>query len=172
MSETGRSDHNSNQSLATNELTVHEKEQQWPDLAGRLQENGHVLPLRVYYEDTDFSREDFVVNINGRPAAKVMIVITQGYLNYCSTRWSVNKKLSIALAGKIQEMYPGLLRKILPVEGRRYNQDLHPQSLLIEVGYQKNTTAEAVYTGELLAYAIAELLREEPVFLLDKRQME
>ncbi len=31
----------------------------WPDLAGRLiEENGarrHVLPIRVYFEDTDFS---------------------------------------------------------------------------------------------------------------------
>ena len=27
----------------------------WPDLAGRLVAKGHVLPLRVYYEDTDFS---------------------------------------------------------------------------------------------------------------------
>ncbi len=27
----------------------------WPDLAGRLEEGGHVLPVRVYYEDTDFS---------------------------------------------------------------------------------------------------------------------
>ena len=28
---------------------------QWPDLAGRLTDFGHVLPVRVYYEDTDFS---------------------------------------------------------------------------------------------------------------------
>ncbi len=27
----------------------------WPDLAGRLSERGHVLPVRVYFEDTDFS---------------------------------------------------------------------------------------------------------------------
>lgn len=27
----------------------------WPDLAGRLDESGHVLPVRVYYEDTDFT---------------------------------------------------------------------------------------------------------------------
>ena len=27
----------------------------WPDLAGRLDRGGHVLPVRVYYEDTDFS---------------------------------------------------------------------------------------------------------------------
>ena len=28
----------------------------WPDLAGRLTEFGHVLPVRVYFEDTDFSQ--------------------------------------------------------------------------------------------------------------------
>ena len=27
----------------------------WPDLAGRLAEGRHVLPVRIYYEDTDFS---------------------------------------------------------------------------------------------------------------------
>ena len=27
----------------------------WPDLAGRLVEGGHVLPVRIYFEDTDFS---------------------------------------------------------------------------------------------------------------------
>ncbi|MHA7776461.1 tol-pal system-associated acyl-CoA thioesterase [Roseibium sp. M-1] len=27
----------------------------WPDIAGRLEEGGHVLPVRVYYEDTDFT---------------------------------------------------------------------------------------------------------------------
>jgi acyl-CoA thioester hydrolase len=27
----------------------------WPDLAGRLIPGGHVLPIRVYFEDTDFS---------------------------------------------------------------------------------------------------------------------
>ena len=28
---------------------------QWPDLAGRLIPGGHILPVRVYFEDTDFS---------------------------------------------------------------------------------------------------------------------
>jgi acyl-CoA thioester hydrolase len=27
----------------------------WPDLSGRLVDGGHLLPVRVYYEDTDFS---------------------------------------------------------------------------------------------------------------------
>ncbi|NND48842.1 MAG: YbgC/FadM family acyl-CoA thioesterase [Rhizobiales bacterium] len=27
----------------------------WPDVAGRFTAEGHVLPVRIYYEDTDFS---------------------------------------------------------------------------------------------------------------------
>ncbi len=27
----------------------------WPDLAGRLIDGGHMLPVRIYYEDTDFT---------------------------------------------------------------------------------------------------------------------
>ncbi len=30
-------------------------QKEWPDLAGCLRGDSHVLPLRVYYEDTDFS---------------------------------------------------------------------------------------------------------------------
>ena len=29
--------------------------ERWPDLAGRIKGKVHVLPIRVYYEDTDFS---------------------------------------------------------------------------------------------------------------------
>ena len=32
-----------------------EEARTWPDLAGRLVEGGHVMGVRVYYEDTDFS---------------------------------------------------------------------------------------------------------------------
>lgn len=31
------------------------REATWPDLAGRREARGHVLPVRVYYEDTDFT---------------------------------------------------------------------------------------------------------------------
>jgi acyl-CoA thioester hydrolase len=34
----------------------------WPDLAGRIEGRRHVLPIRVYFEDTDFS--GFVYHAN------------------------------------------------------------------------------------------------------------
>ncbi len=30
-------------------------ERRWPDLAGRIEGDRHILPVRVYFEDTDFS---------------------------------------------------------------------------------------------------------------------
>ena len=32
-----------------------EAQADWPDLAGRLTAEGHVLPIRIYFEDTDFT---------------------------------------------------------------------------------------------------------------------
>jgi acyl-CoA thioester hydrolase len=34
---------------------VSEDESPWADLSGRLTSAGHILPVRVYFEDTDFS---------------------------------------------------------------------------------------------------------------------
>lgn len=36
-------------------MTTPEDAPRWPDLAGRLEAGRHVLPVRVYYEDTDFT---------------------------------------------------------------------------------------------------------------------
>lgn len=32
-----------------------EAERNWPGLAGRIENGGHILPVRVYFEDTDFT---------------------------------------------------------------------------------------------------------------------
>jgi len=32
-----------------------EPQSPWPDLSGRIVEHRHILPIRVYFEDTDFS---------------------------------------------------------------------------------------------------------------------
>ena len=34
---------------------INSSQHDWPDLAGRLAGESHILPVRVYYEDTDFS---------------------------------------------------------------------------------------------------------------------
>jgi len=36
--------------------------ERWPDLAGRIENGVHILPVRVYYEDTDFSGNVYHAN--------------------------------------------------------------------------------------------------------------
>jgi acyl-CoA thioester hydrolase len=36
--------------------------ERWPDLAGRIEGKVHILPIRVYYEDTDFSGSVYHAN--------------------------------------------------------------------------------------------------------------
>ena len=70
-----------------------------------------------------------------------------------------NLRFAAALASKIEELYPGLTRPIL-FDYRKYNMDLSPGLLLIEIGATGNTLLEAQYSAELLGNALAELLIE------------
>jgi acyl-CoA thioester hydrolase len=36
--------------------------ERWPHLAGRIENGAHVLPVRIYYEDTDFSGSVYHAN--------------------------------------------------------------------------------------------------------------
>ena len=49
---TGSDDHNPRELPP---LIAGEAAATWPDLAGKMEAGGHRLPVRVYYEDTDFS---------------------------------------------------------------------------------------------------------------------
>ena len=51
---------------------------------------------------------------------------------------------------KAAEYYPGLTRRIY-LKGYRYNMHLRPRTLLVELGAQNNTVAEAKNAMEPLA---------------------
>ena len=57
----------------------------------------------------------------------------------------------------MEELFPGLSLGYR-VQSGRYNQHLHPHSLLIEVGNDLNSLEEALYAAELFAQVIAEIL--------------
>jgi acyl-CoA thioester hydrolase len=41
--------------MASGKAMTEPSERVWPDLAGRIEGRRHILPVRVYFEDTDFS---------------------------------------------------------------------------------------------------------------------
>ncbi|HPR40097.1 MAG TPA: stage II sporulation protein P, partial [Oscillospiraceae bacterium] len=97
--------------------------------------------------------------INGRKAAQIMIIsgCDDGTMNMPD--FFSNLRFAAALQDRMESLYPGLTRPIL-FDYRKYNMDLLPELLLIEIGSTGNTLEEAEYSAELLGQALISLLKE------------
>ena len=99
------------------------------------------------------------VVVNGKKAAQMMMVV-----GVVSTKALPNPNCgeNLALAAQWQRaltaLNPDLMRPLSTVASR-YNQNICPGYLLVEVGSEGNTVAEASYSGELLAQTLLELLK-------------
>jgi len=94
-----------------------------------------------------------ITKINGQDVARVQIVVgTNESLGHPS--WSQNYAHAQALQAELNRLYPGFAREILVRSLGRYNQHVHPKSLLIEVGTHENSIEEALRATKYLAEAI------------------
>lgn len=57
-----------------------------------------------------------------------------------------------------EQMYPGFMRPVQIRRDARYNQHLHENSIVIEIGSVENTIEEALLAAELVATIIAKML--------------
>lgn len=105
--------------------------------------------------ESDGVRYAPVATIDGKPCAQVMIIC--GNLNVPQYRY--NLRFASRLQSKMETLYPGLTRPLLFSE-RNYNQELTKNSFLIEMGSSSNSLEEAMYAGELVGVALAELIME------------
>lgn len=97
--------------------------------------------------------------INNQKYAKILFVVGLENANY-----QENLKMIKALNNKFNEKYPGLSRGILERKGAGvngvYNQDFHPNTILIEVGGQDNTIDEVFNTCEAISVVLTEYIKE------------
>ena len=91
--------------------------------------------------------------VDGQPSAQLMLV--QG-TNF--ETWQENLSLALKLHVLLEERYPGIMRP-LNLRPQRFNQDLCPGALLVEVGAAGNTRQEALRAAHILAEAVAALAR-------------
>lgn len=105
--------------------------------------------------ESDGVRYAPVAEIDGKSCAQVMIIC--GNVNVPQYRY--NLRFASRLQSKMETLYPGLTRPLLFSE-RNYNQDLTKNSFLIEMGSNSNSLDEALYAGELVGVALAELIME------------
>lgn len=94
-----------------------------------------------------------LATVRGTPSAQLMMVLGTNHENY-----EENLSLALKLHAQLEGQAPGLMRP-LQLRAQRFNQDLSPGALLIEVGAAGNTHAEAMAAAEELAKAVIALAR-------------
>ena len=100
-------------------------------------------------------KEVSTAKINGKSYAKLMFFLGLGH-----EKSEQNKKLVKDLENIIEKKYDGILRETFIRPNDSYNQDLTPNSFLLEVGGNHNTIEEVYNSLNVLAYALSTYLEE------------
>lgn len=98
------------------------------------------------------------VNINGQFSSRLMLVMGTNAGGLSHDGWEENLSLGLKLHTQLEKQAPGITRP-MALRSQRFNQDLIPGALLVEVGAAGDTHDEAMAAAEQLAKAIAELSR-------------
>lgn len=108
----------------------------------------------------DGSRVKTVTEIGGKKVAQIQIITgcEEGAVTDFPN-WEKNLTFALRLQKQISDSYSHAVRPLLFC-ARKYNMDLVPCALNIELGTDANTVREAVYSAEILGNSISELIKE------------
>jgi stage II sporulation protein P len=117
-----------------------------------------VLDLhRDAVENSKGKQVKFTAKKDGKTAAQLMLVVgTDVRLSHPD--WPENMSLAVKLHAQLEKAFPGICRPI-SFRSQRFNQDLSPGALLIEVGSAGNTRAEALAAARVLGDAVLALAK-------------
>ncbi len=112
----------------------------------------------IYYDS--YTRVKQITQIENEKAAQMMIIAgaQDGSITDFSS-WETNLAFAFHLQKAANEKYENLMKPIYFC-CRKYNMDITPYSLLIEVGTDMNTLKEAAYSGRLLGDVLTDLINE------------
>lgn len=112
----------------------------------------------IYYDD--LTRVKPVVEIDGKKAAQLMIIAGCQDGNVTDfPDWETNLSFALKLQKTANDKYENLMKPVFFCM-RKYNMDITPYSLLIEVGTDVNTLQEAAYSGRLLGDVLSDFINE------------
>ena len=94
--------------------------------------------------------------VDGADASQLMVVVAAGTEIRPVPRWQENLALGLKLQVQLERIAPGITRYV-NLRGSRFNQDLSPGALLVEVGAAGDTHGQALKAAEVLAEAILAL---------------
>jgi len=109
--------------------------------------------------DSDGNIYKLVSQQDGEDAAQVMLVVGSSGGGAEHPNWQNNLALALRLQAQLAEDWGDLARPVV-LRSSRYNQDLLPGSLLVEVGGHGNTLTEALRGGRRFAESVSRVLLE------------
>lgn len=115
-----------------------------------------ILDLHRDAADVAGGQLDTSATVNGRESAQLMLVVGSNAGGLAHPHWQENMAIAEKLHVLLQKEHPGICRPIC-FRSERFNQDLLPGALLVEVGAAGNTLEEALIAAEALAEAIIAL---------------
>ena len=124
-----------------------------------LEENpGILLILDLHRDASGDLNNQFrpVVRSESGDTARLMLVMGSDAAGQNHPNWEENLALGLKLQVQLEAILPGVTRPLC-LRAQRFNQDLSPGALLIEVGAAGNTHQEAIRAAEVLAKAIITL---------------
>lgn len=98
---------------------------------------------------------------NGESLAQLMFLIGNGNGFEVKPFYEENLRFAQLLTQRINNLKPGLCKEVLIKDGR-YNQNIGVFSILVEVGHNRNTLAEAISALPYLANGLHSLMIAEP----------
>lgn len=121
----------------------------------QLEEEAYDLVIDLHRDS--IGRKYTTVEVDGVSYAKIALVVGLEHEQY-----QQNEAMAVALQQEMEKRVPGITRSLIRKGGKgvdgKYNQDLHPGLLLIELGGMENDENELNRTVAVLAESISTIL--------------
>ncbi len=95
--------------------------------------------------------------IDGEDAAKIMLVVGSNQSGLAHDNWKDNLSFAAQLQSHTESLYPNLCRPI-NFRSQRFNQQLAPAGVIVEVGTNGNTLDEAILGARYFAVALSDFI--------------
>lgn len=122
-----------------------------------IAENDSIRMVFDIHRDSTKRRES-TIEIKGREYARIKFVVSKTSGNY-----KTNKRFGTQLHEQLEKLYPGLSIGVIEKginPQNTYNQELHNNSVLLEVGGVENTLEETYRTIDVFAQVLKGILEE------------